>query len=461
MSGADNPLRLLVPRKPAPPGRQSVAHGAHSWILEESVGTNQGRDAPAYTCVSYAWGAGSVSHPFDSRHSMSDRTLAVMETVAGLEVPQSLWVDAFCVPLEEPGRSACLREMGRTYSRASQVVVVLSAGCTGVLERIRARQPIDEATLLTLERDDWVSRVWTYQELVNSGRVRFVAEGSSSSWADAEEILHDVLTAIHEYTKARGYDSFQLKAAHPRLDGLEELIVDWKIAGYEERSAYQVMSRMHGRDAERPEDHFYAMIGAITAAPAEAISDTPAHPAAQFMEICEAKGDFSFIYTNGARSSAPGRSWRPAMADRFPAVFSWHSWGAGQSGKLYPTHLELNGICRLERGCIGETVSLLPALRAILDDAVGDPATQILERLRLAGFSGCGEYLETPSGFFFVQEPLPRGEPVFAAVTSEVRTSLGAPGLLLRETGCRLHPCCGVGLFVGEVPKTGNVLAVG
>lgn len=118
-------------------------------------------------------------------------------------------------------------------------------------------------------------------------------------------------------------------------------------------------------------------------------------------------------------------------------------------------------MCRLDPGPLDETVSLLPALRVAPGDSRGDPAARILQRLRLAGFSGCGEYLEAPSGFFFVQEPLPEGGRVFAAVTTEVQTALGAPGLLLRETGSRVHLCCGVGLFVGTVPKTGDVLAVG
>jgi len=46
--------------------------------------------------------------------------------------------------------------------------VVLSKESAGVLDQVRRTGGVDEATLLTLEKDEWVTRAWTYQEIVNS-----------------------------------------------------------------------------------------------------------------------------------------------------------------------------------------------------------------------------------------------------------------------------------------------------
>ncbi len=105
--------------------------------------------------------------------------------------------------------------------------------------------------LLTFENDDWLTRVWTYQELVNGRDVRIVAEGNNDVVVTAEELLNHVGFAIHRYKKTTGYDAFDLKELHPRLDRLENLILDWRLGSYLERSAYQAMCAMAGRESAR------------------------------------------------------------------------------------------------------------------------------------------------------------------------------------------------------------------
>ncbi len=68
---------------------------------------------------------------------MSSRTVGAAEAAVRNEQPTALWVDALCVPLEEPARSVCLSQMGAIYAQASTVVVALSAQCSVLLEQIR------------------------------------------------------------------------------------------------------------------------------------------------------------------------------------------------------------------------------------------------------------------------------------------------------------------------------------
>lgn len=462
---SDDIFRLLVPASSDTPEDQaSIELQGCRWVLSARTNLPSPEDTPDYVCVSYAWGPGKSTHPFDNLASMSDRTMAVIETAIRNQQPTALWIDAFCVPREEPTRATCLGKMGAIYAQASQVIVVLSEPSSALLEQIRETGEVDESALLTLESDDWVTRAWTYQEIVNSSKVRFVSEGASDAWADAIDVLSKAGYAIDRFKKAHGYNSFRMRALHPRLDGLEDLIVDWKISDYLERSAYQVMCGMHGRDSAQPEDLFYAMIGAISTSPAEGPTLPSVSPAEYFMQICEEKGDYSFIYSTASRSEEPGRHWRPKPADRFHAVFPWHCWGKGQSACVNPTHIQLNDMWLANPGSITSTAkSSVPDCFKTSDDGPlsDDLPASILQHLRLAGLQGCGDHLELETGYFFSYSPLPQGPDLFVAAATGIQTALGSPGLLLRRNSSEIHDFCGVGMFVGRVPKEGESLNVG
>jgi len=466
-SPARNPedgfLRLLVPSQShVPTDRPSIQIGGCPWVLTEIADIVPGDDPPRFTCISYAWGSGKSAHLFDERETMSDRTLAVIETAVRIRSPAALWIDAFCVPFDELARSTCLSRMGEIYSQASEVVVVLSETCSSMLAQIRDSSQVDLESLLNFERDDWVSRVWTYQELVNSNKVTIAAEGSDS-WAEADDVLRTVSYAILDYRKALGYNPFEFRSLHPRLDDLESLIVDWKIGPYLKRSAYQVMSGMDQRHAARPEEYYSAMVGAIGGSPPDGKLLQLAHPADYFMRICETKGDYSFIYNTGPRSTALGKGWRPEPADRLKAIFSWASYGDGQPGRVHPTHIQLDGMWRVTRGPISPTAKKYVGdwlQRFDPRSSSEDTPVHMLRLLRLAGFSGCDHYLEMEHGYLFPQLPLTQLDGVFAAVSVGVRMPFGAPGLLLRQNGPDSHFCCGVGIFVGSVPKSGESVNV-
>lgn len=123
------------------------------------------------------------------------------------------------------------------------------------------------------------------------------------------------------------------------------------VAGYEERSALQVMSNMDKRTSSRPDDHFYAMMGAISTALTD-FSGT-IEPCEAFMALCESKGDYSFIYSAAKRDPAFMRRWRPVAGD-LPSILPWHSWGAGQPGHKEGSALYLDFMMTFQRSPIEE-----------------------------------------------------------------------------------------------------------
>jgi Heterokaryon incompatibility protein (HET) len=418
-------------------------------------------DIPEYTCVSYAWGSGRTTNPFTPEQSMSDRTVPALEATIRAVNPAAIWIDAWCVPSLEPARTACLRSMGALYASAAYVVAVLSKGSGALLGEDVRTKGVDEAELFLLENDPWVSRAWTYQEIVNSKKLCFVAEGGSVSLSGMQ-FLSNIGSAIEKYKKGPGRDSFMLRTQHPRLDNLEDTIADWVMAEYAQRSAYQAMSSMDRRTAERPDDYFNALIGAISTEPLSSRFDTTLHPAEYFMQLCEEKGDFSFIYSSAPRSRALGRSWRP-LAGPIPAIQPWHTFGDGQLGDLDPTRLRLHNMCRMTRGTVGPTAAQFIAhwLRNSSGDPTGgDLVVQILTRLRQAGFTGRGDSIELEEGYFFPQSAIRSVDEADVYVAAGLRWTHGGPGLIATKDADDLHHFHDVGVFVGPVPKSGESIEV-
>ncbi len=459
----ENTFRLLVPATgPVPPTGHLIELGGVWWAPTEYTTIADAAQAPPYTCISYSWGRGRTAHPLRAGHTMSDRAMPALEAAIKALRPPAIWLDAMCVPFDNPARAACLRSMGAIYGAAAQVVAVLSQSTCAVLDEISTTGRLQPQALLLLENDEWVTRAWTYQEIVNSQRIDFIAEGGQVAPVAGDQLLNVVGQAIDAFKKAQGFDAFRMRALYPRLDSLEDLIADYMTAAYLERSAYQAMSAMDRRFAEQADDHFHALLGAITAEPLDRQDDAALHPAECFMRVCEAKGDYSFIYCNAPRSAGAGRRWRP-VAGRIPAVFPWHSYGDGQTGSLYPTHLQLDAMGRLHSGAVAADAAKLVDWWLQSDNASASRAEvtdALLERLRLGGFTGCGEHLQFEEGYFFPQSALrPDEEPVVVVATG-VKWVQGAPALLLAATQTDVHEFRDVGVFVGRVPKDGAPIKV-
>src|SRR5262245_37388246 len=94
------------------------------------------RRAAPYICVSYSWGVERTANPFYSGQSMSIRALpALKATHAALAAFEAtpdemrlrvVWLDAACVPPQDPAHTLCLRNMGAIYAAARAVLAVMS-----------------------------------------------------------------------------------------------------------------------------------------------------------------------------------------------------------------------------------------------------------------------------------------------------------------------------------------------
>lgn len=450
------------------------------WVLAEFA---QISDAPPYTCISYSWGTGRTENMFANGQTMSDRTVPAIETTikasqlpeywtsalmcvsrdelkraealtTALKASQAIWVDALCVPSRDPAQSACLRSMGAIYSSAAHVFVVLPATCSELLHKIHNTDQMEIKDFLALENDDWITRAWTYQETANSKMTLYIAQGDGSVLIHEHDFLNAILTDTTDYAKAQGFERIKLATEFPRLDSLQEIIAEHKLVEYAGRSAYQVMSAMHSRFAELEEDRIYAMIGAVTLEPSANQSGKSISPAEYFIQVCEEKGDYSFIYSTDPRSEVPGRKWRPTGDRITPVVYGLLASGQGLSGSLKNTHLQMNNMCRMNPGRIN---SVLSAIGAFLHKNF---PVEILERLRQKGFTGCGECLILEHGYFFPQLPLSRRDDIFVVISHDVVFAQGAPGLLLRSNGTNINEFCDTGVFIGRCPKESEAINV-
>jgi hypothetical protein len=353
------------------------------------------------------------------------------EGVGQLAASQAFWIDAFCVPPHDPARAVCLQEMGRIFSAASQVIVVLTGQCSCVIKCISHSEEIEASALMALEGEEWVTRAWTYQEAVNSRALYFTVEGEENLVVSGQDFFRTIMDAIDDYKSRYEFSNSAWLGSHPGLSNLEMLLLDYRIAGFTDRSAYQVMSAMGQRVAERPEDYFYAMIGSITTTSSMTEDDERLRPAEYFMRVCEQKGDFSFIYNTAQRSTKLGQGWRP-FAEEFSAVLpGLIIFGSGEAGSRESTHLELE---QMDRPIIGAIAAdglkvagwfLGPQSEGLSPEAM---AAGVLKKLRVLGFTGCGEYLEFETGFFFPQLKPKISEDLFVAVSCKVDWLRGGAG---------------------------------
>lgn len=485
-------FRLLEPANYlTPPDAQHVEFSGKRWVMTEYAHVS---DAPKYTCISYAWGKDKTENPFCNERSMSTRTLGAIETAisvshspanwsknisfshnrdalkevvgqsAAVAAAQAFWVDALCVPGQEPARTVCLQSMGEIFSATYQVIVVLTEQCSKAIENTSQSGKLDSTDLRLLENEDWVSRAWTYQEAVNSERLYFAVEDNEDAIISGHDFLNAIMIAIDEYKLSNNIGNVAWEKHHQKLRSLERLLADYLISNVATRSAYQVMSVMERRVLERAEDYYYAMTGTISTKYLQVDGYETIHPSEYFMRVCEEKGDFSFIYSAAARNETMGRLWRP-LEGRFPALLpDLITFGGTEAGHMEQTHLQLNNMYRLIPGRV--TFDGLKAARWFVDDknethSSDYVASQVLKRLRILGFSGCGDYLEFETGFFFPQsEPL-QPDGVFAVVSQDIHWVTGGPGLLLRANSSDINDFNDVGAFVGRRAKSGDRFKVG
>ncbi|KAK3361971.1 hypothetical protein B0T24DRAFT_640517 [Lasiosphaeria ovina] len=405
-------MKLFVISPDCAPEDQLHINGTGWGLLEQETPSTLGTLSD-FLCVSYTWGAGHFPSPFHPEFKVSDRTLcALLTAIVQHPTARKIWIDAFCVPPpSEPSlRASTLQSKGFIYSRASEVLVVLTSAAIPVLQQAIRSHPLSPSHLAILEAEDWVTRAWTYQEAVNACQLRITCDDSLPSTAI------DMMSFFSFLGSSLGSLPPAQRKLYPRLNSLEDLFVDCAVAKYLERSALQVMTIMDGRTQTQPEDHFYAMIGAISMEPTIAVEEIG--PCEAFMRLCERKGDYSFLFCKEDRDEGMGRRWRPVECELRPLI-RWHSWGGGLRGMADGERVVLEGIVVLELGKLGERARTfieewLLAFERMNYGSWPNLETEraAYEALRVLGFSGNEEYLATECGLVFPQNPAPQSAQV-------------------------------------------------
>lgn len=480
----ENFFRLLVPATELTlPSRPSVDLCGSRWVLTEWMPISE---APPYTCISYSWGAGKVDNIFEGGQLMSYRTIPAIEAAIkaaqspehwlkalecnprdkqkeaaklseALKAAQSIWIDEICMPPQGSARTKCLLNLGIIYSAATQVLAVLSESCDLLLRKAHAVEQMNADELFTLENEDWFARLWTLLEMTKSKRTLFIARGNSSVLILALDFLGNIATDTAHYADSKGFARDELAMRFPRLESLQVSIAADRIAEFTgtERSAFQMMSEMQQRCTAREGDRIYAMIASITDLSSDRLDDAVLHPAENLMRICEEKGDYSFIYCTAPRSDMQGKGWRPVADQMQPVLSGLLASGAGLSGHLKATHLQLDNMCRMSPGRLNAVTKSIGGFLQV------STPVAILELLRQKGFTGCGEYLELENGYFFPQSSFTRSKDLFVVASEGIQWMQGAPGLLLRSNGTDINQFCDVGVFIGRLPKVSEPINVG
>ena len=146
-----------------------------------------------------------------------------------------------------------------------------------------------------------------------------------------------------------------------------------------------------------------------------------------------------------------------------PPLVPWPSAGERQTGELHAASLHLHNMASVALGQLGPEARTfigdwLKTVRSPLPPEIGDAVRETLYR---AGFTGCGEFLETTCGLFFPQHPLGDAGKCAVFVSTDIFFNFGAPGLLLDTAKSGTARLRDVGVFVGEVPKTRETVTVG
>ncbi|KAJ4288676.1 hypothetical protein N0V90_011913 [Kalmusia sp. IMI 367209] len=444
-------LYLLVPS--SSPTSGTIEVNGRLWSLQPF---DLDRSDLVYSCISYTWGTGREPSSFDSSFSVSDRTIPALQTFnRHRPACTGIWIDAFCVPLTEPERAQTLESMGYIYARADEVMVVLSSAALPALTRMLESSRLDIADLEVLEREEWVERAWTYQETVNSKALFLTCGGEASALVPADRFFSCLGYAL-AHVEGTIVDKLRV---YPRLNAFEDIMADFYTAGYEDRAALNIMSNMDRRVQARAEDHFYAMIGAISAERASAMGQI--HPCEAFMRVCEKKSDFSFVYSAAKREEVPSRRWRPVPGD-LPSILPWHGWGSRQPGRLCDDGLWLDDILVVHPAPLQEEArqfapqwlanfwNVHPYSRQDLEAAV-------YAALQVMGFTGSPRCVTTTKGYFFPFEPVANDQVVSILVSTALRWSLGAPGLISYKDGHETIVLYTPGVYVGVVEGEGAI----
>jgi hypothetical protein len=418
----------------------------------EVVCPNSDFTSEKYICVSYAWENITKKHPFSNETNISNRTLSVLQTACysfkqllnsnekDIVETNKIWVDSLCIPLNnKEDKELHYFLMGEIYSKSMAVFVVLSTETEVVLNKVRNGNNFTGVDFEILNQDKWVSRHWTYQEIVNSGKIYICSENSREKPIFASVFFDKIANEIQNFSKINGLSTLDFQEKLPYLTSLEAVILDWRIMDYQERSIYQVMVNMEYRKSDYSSSKLKAMFGCISNQ-LQSINFNSKDDYSIFLEICKLKEDYSFIFNTSKNRKLNNEKWCPISYD-FKPIFSWlYCYGEGQKGKYINGYLELDNI-------IIEKISNLNE----------EPLKkeEMIDYLKKLKFEGSYLSFETESGYFFNQFEIDLIDSEYLiGISTGIKWTFGAPAILIKKSPQpEIYDFISCGVFFGTQNK--------
>ncbi|KAF9639164.1 hypothetical protein BFW01_g10061 [Lasiodiplodia theobromae] len=207
------------------------------------------------------------------------------------------WLDTICVPLRPPHRGKAIKLMARTYTAATQVLVL-----DRQIRQLTWKPPFAaqryEEHLIRITCCSWLRRLWTFQEGVLAKRLYFWCDDGACEvgvW-----ILQHIRDRSRELWNIVGMEVINFNLLMRRLlriDGAERVAHVW--------------SALQWRTTSRAADELICVaallgldLGPLVDAPPERRMDV-------FLELQQFFPP-GIIFASGPRLEAPGRRWAPA-----------------------------------------------------------------------------------------------------------------------------------------------------
>lgn len=468
-------FKLLIPLKDTSlPNKNTIILCEKPWELIELQSLI---DAPPYTCISYSWGNRPKIKIPGYTQKISARTIPVVETVINALQPsdkqeevlnslfngetlteklalvrsasQAIWIDSLCCPQQQSAADICIQNMGEIYKKATQVFVVLNTACDNTVLKMSNKEPLNLDDYLAVANDDWIDRIWTYQEFANSQMMFIVSEDKGNVFISEHQFLYALMIDSLVYANILDINMSQ------KLERMQLLVAEQQI---DKRSAFQVMSATQERTSGRkePSDRINVMISVIESTSTVIENDNKdlITLVEYFMSTCERNDDYSFIFSTDSRCNNSGKKWRPTGEQMKPVISNVLTFGRGLSGSLQDTHLKMNNMCKMVPW---KTNYVVNAIEGFIKTNF---SKNILKELRKRGFTGCGECIKLEHGYFFPQLPHKRSNDFFVAISHDVKFDRGAPGLLLCSTDNDISQFCDIGVFIGTPPTIRETINV-
>ncbi|KAJ5042320.1 uncharacterized protein L3040_004872 [Drepanopeziza brunnea f. sp. 'multigermtubi'] len=456
-----------------------------------------------FHCVSYVWGPGvePLGSFFGCKREISDQTRpALTAAIKAADVIQgelkgerteAFWIDAICIPqLEVPARYKTLESMGFIYNAATSVIIVLKSPAWRIVEQASAKkspEPLSYDDMHVLETDTWISRVWTYQELVNGRAIHFTSPPSgpdreSHVVVEATQFFNCIGHSLARYKRETHVSESTALATFPNLNVLEDTLLDSLLSGYLERPALGILCNISTRsfDAMFPQNRLLACLGALTKEPSWGPPSDDLGPLSEkMMGLCERKGDYSFVFTADERSLESGRTWRPDTRQassrdgpkHLVPLINWPVHG-NPVGETQRGRTDEEGFWLEKMVPLRVEDAMRPAAKIELDKIFWgwiDPRQPNLLRRGLfgreeekadwlgalakflvrIGYKGCLEPHLCETGLFFSQKEFRKGKFFELFAAASLGYYFGAPGIARWRDGGKWGYCAGV--FVGLV----------